>query len=236
MKGEKAKAPKPSDEGGFFSRWSQRKRGGAAEPEAEIAAAGDSAVPAETGSEAPSEWSEDQVQQKLGEIEGMKQGDDFKPLLGAGIPSLVKRAALRKLWRSHPAIGFIDGLDDYNEDYTIKPGVVAQVRSAYRAGEGYVYDEEAETERQTEISARRDRDKHRARAAGEAAEKRGAESGEDEEAGGIDRQAAADAQTAALSDPADSEDRETESQPDSKPAAGKGRGRASARRWGGGQA
>lgn len=200
---------------GFLSRWSARKRGGGEEEDAPQTAP---AVQPEAGTEA--EWGEQEIESKLAEIEKMKPGDDFKPLLAATVPEVVKRAALRKLWRSNPVFGILDGLNDYDLDYTFKPGLVGQIRSAYQAGKGYVYDEEMETERQAEIAARRERDKQRQQAQAEADEA----AGRDDESNAPTENAA---QTPSVA--VDTHDR-------SETAPERPRGKAAARRWGGGSA
>ena len=211
---------------GFLSRWSERKRGGGQEtPEPDANAERD----APQGEAAAQEdWSEEEVQSRLSEIEEMKQGDDFKPLLKAGVPEVVKRAALRKLWRSNPVFGILDGLNDYDLDYTIKAGVVEQVRSAYQAGKGYVYDEEKEAERQAEIAARRERDKQREKERAETDKAAGSKASKPLEDGAEDGEPEADGPESAAPDDGTQDSRE---QAPSKP-----RGSAAARRWGGGPA
>ncbi len=233
MAGEKDKHAGGSAGGGFLSRWSQRKRGSAVEPEAEPEQT--ALAPSQDSEASPeSAWDEEQVDTALKEIEVMKQGDDFKALLGTTVPAVVRKAALRKLWRSHPAIGFIDGLDDYNEDYTIKPGLVQQVRSAYQAGKGYVYDEEAEAERQSEIAARRDTDKQRdqERAAARAApEDEGGTESQPADAGSEQEPAQDSASHGEIVEPADPESDSSGQSANKRP-----RSAAAARRWGGGSA
>lgn len=212
-------------ESGFFSRWSERKRGDAEE---EPAAPTPAEVGPETAEAGEESWSEGQVQEKLAEIDTMKEGDDFKPLLAAGVPEIVKRAALRKLWRSNPVFGILDGLNDYDLDYTIKPGTAEQLRSAYQAGKGYVYDEEAEAERQAEIAERQRRDKEKARLRAEEKTRAEAE-GETKP----DGQTGDDAEVerspeAGRNDPKAVPESETERDENRKP-----RGSAAARRWGG---
>ena len=52
-------------------------------------------------------------------IDGLDKDSDYTPFLGDGVPEKLARAAMRKLWRSDPIFAFRDGLDDYDEDYTI---------------------------------------------------------------------------------------------------------------------
>lgn len=215
------------DDAGFLSRWSERKRGGA--PDAAEPTLTEPAPSQEDDATAAASWSEEQIDSKLGEIDAMKPGDDFKPLLKAGVPEVVKRAALRKLWRSNPVFGILDGLNDYDLDYTIKPGLVEAVRSAYQAGKGYVYDEEKEAERQAEIAARhkrdKEREKERERARAEREDAAGRQASEAAEDGGFEGGAAAQVTD---SGPAPEVAENGEESTPRKP-----RGSAAARRWGG---
>ncbi len=52
-------------------------------------------------------------------VDGLDKDSDYTPFLGDGVPEKLARAAMRKLWRSDPIFAFRDGLDDYDEDYTI---------------------------------------------------------------------------------------------------------------------
>ena len=61
----------------------------------------------------------------LPSIEELKEDSDYTVFMREGVPEELRRLALRKLWRSNPFFGFRDGLDDYDEDYTMI-GMVAQ--------------------------------------------------------------------------------------------------------------
>ena len=47
------------------------------------------------------------------------------------------RQALRVLWRSHPVLGFVDGLDDYAENFRVIDKLITAADSSYVAGKGY---------------------------------------------------------------------------------------------------
>ncbi len=51
-------------------------------------------------------------------IEELEYGSDFTPFMDAKVPKALKRMALRKLWRSNPILANIDGLNDYDEDFS----------------------------------------------------------------------------------------------------------------------
>tara|TARA_R110002110_G_scaffold245924_2_gene462360 strand:- start:41 stop:733 length:693 start_codon:yes stop_codon:yes gene_type:complete len=52
------------------------------------------------------------------DIEALDYGSDFTPFMDAKVPKALKRMALRKLWRSNPILANIDGLNDYDEDFS----------------------------------------------------------------------------------------------------------------------
>ena len=62
-------------------------------------------------------------------IDGLDKDSDYTPFLGDGVPEKLARAAMRKLWRSDPIFAFRDGLDDYDEDFTIIETIVKAVTS-----------------------------------------------------------------------------------------------------------
>ena len=62
-------------------------------------------------------------------IDGLGKDSDYTPFLGDGVPEKLARAAMRKLWRSDPIFAFRDGLDDYDEDFTIIETIVKAVTS-----------------------------------------------------------------------------------------------------------
>jgi Protein of unknown function (DUF3306) len=90
----------------------------------------------------------------LPDIDSLQAGSDFKVFLRAGVPDALRRRALRKLWRVHPVLGFIDGLDDYNLDYTDAATVVPNMKTLYKVGKGMIMpeDEIAEAEAQAEAA------------------------------------------------------------------------------------
>jgi len=113
---------------GALARWSRLKRrsrdaasarrGGAAptrvanvEPTAPVRPA--------PGSEPPAAAPGGDAAVDLPPVEALDGHSDYTPFLKDGVPEKLARAAMRKLWRSDPVFGFRDGLDDYDEDFTI---------------------------------------------------------------------------------------------------------------------
>ena len=127
---------------GFVRRWSQRKRKtrqdrrDADDPSAP-------GLPAEAAQEAalPAE-----APDNLPDIDTLDESSDFTVFLKENVPDIIRRKALRKLWRLHPAIAVIDGLDDYDENFTDAATVIEGLKTLYKVGKGYADEEPAEAE------------------------------------------------------------------------------------------
>lgn len=61
-----------------------------------------------------------------------------------GVPKALRRQALRKLWASDPVFNFIDGMEEYGEDYTDAATVIKGMKSAWEVGKGYPKEEKQE--------------------------------------------------------------------------------------------
>jgi len=61
-------------------------------------------------------------------------GDDVSVFFREGVPEFLRRRALRSLWPSNPILANLDGLNDYDGDFTISAPILA---SSYEAGLGY---------------------------------------------------------------------------------------------------
>ncbi len=140
----------------FLSRWSrlkqrgkQRLRGGAAPPlseqrdpreETDRAVAGTPAtqpdpapgptaalptLPADPEGAAPGP-------PELPPIESLNEDSDYSVFMNEGVPDDLRQLALRKLWRLVP--GVRDGLDDYDDDYTIAEMVGEAISAVKSAG------------------------------------------------------------------------------------------------------
>jgi len=130
-----------TDEKDFLARWSRRKqaaREGLGEPEPE-----QPAVPAENA-EPSAEMTPpaDEAAYADVDFDALDYSSDYTRFMAGDVPEMVQRRALRALWRSDPVLANIDGLCDYDEDYTDAARAVETLVSSYRAGHGYRSDEE----------------------------------------------------------------------------------------------
>ncbi len=82
----------------------------------------------------------------LPDVESLEKDSDYTPFMQTGVPEWLRRKALRKLWLSDPVLANLDGLNDYDEDYSAIGMVAQEIASRYQPGRGYRDEEEAEAE------------------------------------------------------------------------------------------
>ncbi|WP_135078959.1 DUF3306 domain-containing protein [Terasakiella sp. SH-1] len=111
---------------GFLSRWSRRKTETETKEEVhpveapavqcvEETAEAQSLAPIE---EIPAEEQE-AIVADLPDIESLTEESDFSAFMKQGVPEELQKLALRKLWKSSPIFANLDGLNDYDEDFSI---------------------------------------------------------------------------------------------------------------------
>ncbi|MDX1576289.1 MAG: DUF3306 domain-containing protein, partial [Kiloniellales bacterium] len=134
----------------FLTRWSRRKRDPDREPDPTAAPdkvdQGPDRVPAPRDDADIEEAAGDpEVIAKLPDIESLDETSDFAPFMAEGVPEILRRRALRKLWRLNPVFANLDGLNDYDEDFTDAATVLSELKTAYKVGKG-MFDKEATEE------------------------------------------------------------------------------------------
>ena len=126
----------------FLSRWSRRKRA-VAEEDASLSAPTEE-VPRETEPETPEEEDALLARLNLPVPETLKPGDDFSAFMADGVPQFLRKRALRVLWRSNPVLANLDGLNDYDDDFTSPELTQKVLATAYQVGRGIVSQVSAE--------------------------------------------------------------------------------------------
>jgi len=136
--------PLSGDRGeGRLARWSRLKqettteapvRGGAASPIA-IDDSPDGGLPDTRPSEPTPEAEADgaateAIVAELPPVETLDGGSDYTGFLADGVPEELTRAALRRLWRTDPVFANLDGLNDYDEDFSIITPIARAVGEA----------------------------------------------------------------------------------------------------------
>ena len=65
------------------------------------------------------------------EIEKLDYDSDFTVFMHEKVPQAIRRQALRHLWATNPILANVDGLNDYDEDFTDAATVVEGLKAAY---------------------------------------------------------------------------------------------------------
>ncbi|RKF12658.1 DUF3306 domain-containing protein [Roseovarius spongiae] len=115
-----------------LNRWSRRKRERARQ-------SGDTPAMGVRAENDEPEESEAETLNRLGlpDPAALSAGDDFSGFLRADVPPSLRRRALRTLWRVNPALARLDGLVDYDDDYTDAATVPETLRTAWEIGNGF---------------------------------------------------------------------------------------------------
>ncbi|TYC48245.1 DUF3306 domain-containing protein [Rhodobacterales bacterium] len=127
-----------ADDSGVKGFWSRRK---AAVRKAEEAESAQQEEIREAAKVAELEQKSDaEILEELGlpDPDTMTMEDDFKRFLVKTVPERLRRRALRRLWISNPVLANLDGLNDYDEDFTDIAVPEGGVRTAYQVGRGFL--------------------------------------------------------------------------------------------------
>ncbi len=142
----------------FLTRWSRRKRKAASEPDAAESKQYSTNAPAEdAGVETPADRTDEEVLAHLGlkDPDLLEPGDDFSAFMREAVPQHIRRRALRRLWRSNPVLANLDGLNDYDTDFTGDSVAPGALKTAYKVGVGLLSESsrEAATPENPEIDS-----------------------------------------------------------------------------------
>ncbi len=124
---------------GFAERWSKRKVA-ARESEADAVPLPEEEIsPAvqETDEELLSEEDFDDV-----DFDALDKSSDYTRFIKANVPAAIQKKALRKLWGSDPVFEVLDGMNDYDEDFTGNGLAGKVLKTAYKVGRGFLNDED----------------------------------------------------------------------------------------------
>ncbi|MBJ3764212.1 DUF3306 domain-containing protein [Maribius pontilimi] len=116
--------------------WSRRRA--KVEAEDEAARAQSEERDAAQAQAALAERPEDEVLSELGlpAPETVCSGEEVRAFMAKSVPEYLRRRALRSLWRSNPVLACLDGLNDYDGDFTNAATDAPGVKTAYQVGKG----------------------------------------------------------------------------------------------------
>ncbi len=153
------------DDQGFLQRWSARKMDARAGTDVDAPQIDDAPAPdpgsgdviadqSDEGDEASAAVAPPPDTSHLPDVDTLDAESDYTGFLGENVPEDLAKMAMRKLWRSDPVLANIDGLNDYDEDFSMVGMASEVVKTAYQVGKGYVTaddDIDAETDVDAEI-------------------------------------------------------------------------------------
>ncbi len=79
---------------------------------------------------------EEKAVKDLPSIESLNKDSDFTPFFAQNVPEFLKRQAYKVLWRSNPIFNIRDGLDDYDEDFSLAKlvgNVISETKGASKS-------------------------------------------------------------------------------------------------------
>lgn len=120
------------------SFWQKRRAAVAAEAAAEVRV--QEARVAEAEEATLAERSDDDLLAEfdLPAPEELVSGEQLRAFLKAQLPQRLKTRALRSFWRTNPVLACLDGLNDYDDDYTAAATAGKPVNTIYQVGRGMV--------------------------------------------------------------------------------------------------
>lgn len=144
------------DETGFAARWSKRKLAAKQQGETENQPENGFAQQDKPAQKAGTANQNDQ-QDHLAEsdfdgesfddvdFDALDETSDYTRFARVNVPAEVQQKALRKLWESDSVFETLDGLNDYDEDFTGDGLAGKALKTAYKVGRGFLSDDEEET-------------------------------------------------------------------------------------------
>ena len=92
------------------------------------------------GDEKPKQLTEDDFADV--DFDALNYESDYTRFMQDGVPDAIRRRALKQLYRSNPILANLDGLNDYDDDFTDAALAVEVLQTAYKVGRGYLTDED----------------------------------------------------------------------------------------------
>ena len=137
----------------FLSRWARLKEQDKARAPEPVAPPVEANEVAETQPEEDAAARERMVA-ALPDIDSLEESSDFTAFLQSGVPEELRQRALRKLWRLNPVFANLDGLNDYDDDFTDAATVIKGMKTLYQVGRGMVTPEDEAAEAAAAARAR----------------------------------------------------------------------------------
>ncbi len=84
------------------------------------------------------EKTDSEILEELGlpDPDSLEPGQDIAGFMNKAVPERLRRRAMRQLWRLNPVLANLDGLNDYDGDFTNAATDAPGVKTAYQVGKG----------------------------------------------------------------------------------------------------
>ena len=129
------------DEDGFIERWSRRKRGESSDGDLGTEAAETPPLSEADPDTGDPDAGDPEVIANLPDLDSLTEETDFTVFFQDGVPEAIRRQALRRLWRLNPVFANLDGLNDYDEDFSALGIIAENIKTIYKVGKGYLDDD-----------------------------------------------------------------------------------------------
>lgn len=90
------------------------------------------------------------------DFEALDKSSDYTRFIKSNVPAVVQKKALRQLWASDSVFEVLDGMNDYDEDFTGNGLAGKAFKSAYKVGRGFLESKDLVAESDLEIGADED--------------------------------------------------------------------------------
>jgi len=76
------------------------------------------------------------------DFEALDKSSDYTRFIQANVPEEIQKKALRKLWASDEVFEVLDGMNDYDEDFTGDGLAGKAFKTAYKVGRGFITEDD----------------------------------------------------------------------------------------------
>ena len=122
-----------SEDRPFLSRWSERKQRAELDAERSRSDTDPEQIEGADAGTVDEELAANQAAAEAIDIDSLSDESDYSPFFKDGVPAKLKSAALQRLWRSNPIFANVDGLNDYDEDFTIPKTPMGAIKTAWKS-------------------------------------------------------------------------------------------------------
>ena len=78
------------------------------------------------------------------DFDSLDKSADYTRFMQSNVPDIIQQKALRKLWDSDSVFEVLDGMNDYDEDFTGNGLAGKALKTAYKVGRGFLEKEDSD--------------------------------------------------------------------------------------------